>query len=176
VDFVVVFNTTKGIMVLDVHRSWAPLGARRFHALVASGFLDGVAFFRVIPRFMAQFGLSGTPKENGRWPPIRDDPVVASNTRGTVTYAKAGPNTRTTQIFMNFRNNKGLDAGGFAPFARLRNESLAVLDRLYGGYGESLPRGKGPTQGRIRTEGERYLREFPLLDRILHASIQAPDP
>eukprot|EP00667_Euglena_gracilis_P016560 EG_transcript_17338 len=171
-DFVVVFNTTKGLMVMDVHRVWAPIGAQRFYDLVTSGFYDGVAFFRVIHYFMAQLGISGVPAKNYKWRAIKDDPVVASNTRGTVSYAKAGPNTRTTQIFFNFGNNKRLDGGGFSPFARLRNESLRVLDSIYSGYGESMPRGKGPTQGRIRSEGNKYLQQFPLLDWVLRAYVE----
>lgn len=169
------FVTTKGDFVVAVHRAWAPLGADRFYNLVRSGYYDGVRFFRVIPGFMAQFGIHGDSAVSTAWRERRipDDPVRRSNQRGMVTFATAGPGTRTTQIFINYGNNDRLDAMGFAPFGQVI-EGMEVVDALYGGYGEGQPRGRGPEQTRMQIEGNRYLeREFPRLDYIRNASIVA---
>jgi peptidyl-prolyl cis-trans isomerase A (cyclophilin A) len=174
--FRVRFETTKGTFVVEVMREWAPQGADRFYNLVRAGYYDDVAFFRVIEGFMVQFGINGDPRVNAAWQVARipDDPVTQSNRRGTVTYAMAGPDTRTTQLFINFRDNKGLDSQGFAPFAAVV-EGLAVVDSLYSGYGEGAPRGMGPDQGRAQAEGNAYLRgSFPRMDFVRTARVVKP--
>jgi peptidyl-prolyl cis-trans isomerase A (cyclophilin A) len=171
--FRVNFETSKGDFVIEVHRDWAPNGADRFYYLVKNGFYDQVRFFRVISGFMAQFGLSGDPKLSGVWRDfaIPDDSVKQSNTRGMVTFAKAGPNSRTTQVFISYRDNSGLDRDGFAPFGRVI-QGMEVVDQLHSGYGDSPPGGRGPTQTRIRNEGNAYLeRDFPQLDFVKKATI-----
>jgi len=173
-SFRVRFSTTKGDVVIAVHRAWAPHGADRFYNLVRSGFYDGVRFFRVIPGFMAQFGIHGDTGVTAAWRPrvIQDDPVRGTNGRGMVTYATAGPATRTTQIFINFGDNNRLDASGFAPFGQVV-EGMEVVDALYGGYGEGAPSGRGPDQYRLNVEGEKYLaRQFPKLDKINKATVE----
>jgi peptidyl-prolyl cis-trans isomerase A (cyclophilin A) len=170
------FQTTAGVFVIEVQREWAPRGADRFYELVKSGYFDGQRFFRVLSGFMAQFGIHGDPKMSAVWRERRipDDPVRQSNTRGMVTFATAGPNTRTTQVFINYANNSMLDGQGFAPFGRVI-EGMAVVDRLFAGYGEGAPRGRGPDQGRIQAEGNAYLaREFPKLDAVKRATIVTP--
>jgi peptidyl-prolyl cis-trans isomerase A (cyclophilin A) len=145
----------------------------RFYELVASGFYDNVRFFRVLPGFVAQFGIHGDPAVAEAWEKmsIPDDPVVQSNKRGTVSFATAGPNTRTTQLFINYRDNPALDGMGFSPIGEVV-EGMQVVDSLYAGYGEGPPDGRGPDQGRIRREGNSYLeREFPKLDYIRTARI-----
>jgi len=168
------FETTKGDFVVQVQRSLSPNGADRFYNLVRGGYYDGVRFFRVIDGFMAQFGMHGDPQVTGAWRsvPIPDDPVEASNTRGMVTFAMTGqPNSRTTQIFINYRDNSNLDAMGFAPFGEVV-EGMDVVDQLYSGYGEGAPNGRGPSQAQIQAEGNEYLaREFPDLDYIERATI-----
>src|SRR3989449_5201567 len=148
------FSTTKGDFVIVVHRAWAPHGADRFYNLVRSGFYDGVRFFRVIPGFMAQFGIHGDTGVTTAWRvrTIPDDPVRRNNLRGMVTYATAGPGTRTTQIFINYRDNNRLDASGFAPFGQVV-EGMEVVDALYGGYGEGGPQGggAGPVSGNVES-------------------------
>lgn len=168
------FATTKGDFVIAVHRAWAPLGADRFYNLVRSGFYDGVRFFRVMPGFMAQFGIHGDTAVTAAWRErrIQDDPVRRTNLRGMVTFATAGPGTRTTQIFINYGSNDRLDAMGFAPFGQVV-EGMEVVDKLYGEYGEGAPRGRGPDQFRLNVEGEKYLaRQFPRLDKINKATIE----
>ena len=167
------FTTTKGDVIIEVHRAWAPLGADRFYNLVRAGFYKDAAFFRVIPRFMAQFGISARPEVAEAWERanIPDDKVTQSNKRGAVTFATAGPNTRTTQIFINYGDNAGLDGQGFAPFGQV-TEGMEVVDKFYSGYGEGAPSGRGPDQSEIRSRGKAYLdRSFPQLDRIVSASI-----
>ena len=168
------FETTKGDFVIQVKRGEAPVGADRFFNLVKIGFFNDVAFFRVIDGFMVQFGLHGEPAVNKKWraAQIDDDPVKGSNTRGMVTFAKqSSPNTRTTQVFINFKNNANLDGMGFAPFGEVV-EGMDIVDSLYKGYGEGAPRGRGPAQGRIQSEGNRYLKkDFPELDYVKSASI-----
>ena len=164
--FTVRLDTTKGPVHLEVHPEWAPLGAARFRELVQSGYYTDVAFFRVVEGFMAQVGIHGDPAMNNRWRnrTIRDDPRVegVGNARGTVSYATSGANTRTTQFFINFVDNSMLDGMGFTPFARVRPADMQIVDQLYAGYGEGAPRGRGPSQGRMQSEGNTYLRaEFP---------------
>jgi peptidyl-prolyl cis-trans isomerase A (cyclophilin A) len=171
--FKVNLDTTKGLIVIDVHRDWAPNGADRFYNLVKSGFYDNVRFFRVIPNFMAQFGIHGEPQVAAAWvqAAIKDDPVKQSNTRGLVTFATRGPNTRTTQLFINFKDNSPLDKQGFAPFGEV-SKGMDVVDKIYDGYGEGAPSGRGPEQGRLQSEGNAYLtKEFPKLDYIKTATI-----
>jgi len=171
--FRVRFETSRGPFVVEAHRNWSPHGVDRFYQLVSSGFYDGVRFFRVIPGFVAQFGIHGDPTVAAAWENmvIPDDSVVQSNTRGTISFATAGPNTRTTQLFINYRDNLALDRMGFSPIATVI-EGMNVVDSLYGGYGDGPPDGRGPDQGRITREGNRYLeREFPKLDFIRTARI-----
>ena len=168
------FSTTKGDFVIEVHRAWAPRGADRFYNLVRSGFYNGVRFFRVMPGFMAQFGIHGDTAVTTAWRDQRipDDPVRRTNVRGMATFATAGPGTRTTQIFINYGNNDRLDAMGFAPFGQVV-EGMDVVDKLYGGYGEAAPQGRGPDQYRLNIEGEKYLaRQFPKLDKITKATVE----
>ncbi|MGH7571346.1 MAG: peptidylprolyl isomerase [Gemmatimonadota bacterium] len=174
--FRVRFETSSGDFVAEVHRRWAPHGADRFHQLVRAGYFDGTRFFRVLDGFVAQFGIHGDPMLNAQWRrrTIPDDPVVESNTRGRVTFAMAGPGSRTTQLFINYRNNSGLDGMGFAPIAEIV-EGMDAVDRLHAAYGEGAPRGRGPDQGRIQREGNAYLdHEFPRLDSIHRAALVGP--
>jgi peptidyl-prolyl cis-trans isomerase A (cyclophilin A) len=165
-------HTTEGVVVVAVHRDWAPHGADRFHALVSEGFYDNTAFFRVIKGFMAQFGLPGDPELAATWHGARipDDPVRKSNTRGRLSFAAGGPGSRTTQVFVNLADNTTLDAQGFAPFGEVV-EGMRVIDKLFRRYGDASPRGRGPSQGQIRAEGEVYLAHFPKLDRIEQAVV-----
>jgi peptidyl-prolyl cis-trans isomerase A (cyclophilin A) len=172
--FKVKLVTTKGDIVIDVVRKWAPKGADRFYNLVKTGYYDNTAFFRVIDGFMAQVGLHGDPAVTAAWSrvPIADDPVKKPNTRGMVTFAmKSSPNSRTSQFFINFGDNSYLDKSGFAPIGKVV-DGMQVADSLYSGYGEGAPRGKGPSQGRLTQEGNAYLEaEFPKLDSIVQATI-----
>ena len=170
-SFVVRFETTRGPFELLVRRHWAPLGADRLYYLARHGFYDGTRFFRVVPNFVVQFGLSGDTAVTAAWRErsIPDDTVRASNARGTVSFARGGPATRTTQIFINLRDNARLDAlngFGFPPVGEIVS-GMAVVDSLHSGYGEGAPRGMGPSQDSIRLQGTPYLeRDFPLLDWI----------
>jgi peptidyl-prolyl cis-trans isomerase A (cyclophilin A) len=167
------FSTTKGDFVVEVTRAWAPLGADRFYNLVKYHFFDGAAFFRVLPGFVAQFGLSPKPEISRIWASaaIHDDPVTQSNLTGFLTFATAGPNTRTTQLFINLADNVSLDRMGFAPFGKV-TEGMEVVQQFYSGYGEGAPGGNGPAQDRITNEGKPYLdKGFPLLDSIKTAVI-----
>ena len=168
------FDTSKGTFVIQVTRAWAPQGADRFYNLVKNGFYDDVRFFRVISGFMVQFGINGNPATMAHWreAQIKDDPVRQSNKRGMITFATAGPNTRTTQVFINFGNNAGLDGQGFAPFGQVVS-GMKVVDALYAGYGEGAPQGRGPEQGRLQAEGNAYLsKSFPKMDFIKKATIE----
>jgi peptidyl-prolyl cis-trans isomerase A (cyclophilin A) len=175
-QFKVLIQTTKGNVMIDVTRDWSPRGADRFYTLVKDGYFDGVKFFRVIrsPRpFMAQFGINGDPKVTAKWAEanIPDDPVTQSNTRGMVSFATSGPNTRSTQLFINYGDNSRLNANGFSPFAKV-SSGMEFIDQLYADYGEGQPNGPGPDQERIEKEGNSYLeREFPNLDSIKTARI-----
>ena len=160
------FTTTKGDVIIQVNRAWAPIGADRFYNLVRSGFYKDAAFFRIVPSFVAQFGIPARPDVAAAWDHayIVDDRVTQSNKRGTLTFATAGPNTRTTQIFINFSDNASLDTQGFAPFGTVI-EGMDVVDKFFAGYGES------PDQGRITAFGKAYLdKSFPNLDRIVTRS------
>jgi peptidyl-prolyl cis-trans isomerase A (cyclophilin A) len=166
-SFRVAFKTGKGDFVVEVHRAWSPRGVDRFHALVTSGYLDKVKFFRVIPDFIAQFGISGDPAKNQEWANtnIPDDSVKASNTRGTITFATAGPHTRTTQLFINTRDNVRLDQIGFSPFGKVVS-GLSVVEKLNSEYGET------PDQPMIEQQGNAYLnKNFPKLDSIISARV-----
>ena len=173
------FDTTKGTVVVEVTRAWAPLGADRFYNLVKNGYYDGCRFFRVIAGFMAQFGINGDPALNKTWREsrIKDDPVKQSNKRGYITFATSGPDTRTTQLFINYADrNAGLDSQGFAPFGKVV-EGMDVVDSFYSGYGEGAPSGNGPDQGRAQAEGNAYLeKSFPKLDYIKAATIVPSEP
>lgn len=172
-NFKVKFATTKGDITLEVTRAWSPLGADRFYNLVKAGYFTDIAFFRVIGGFMAQFGIHGDPSVSAAWRPaqIKDDPVKQSNARGYISYAMAGPNTRTTQFFINFADNGSLDGMGFSPFGKVV-EGMNVVDSLYNGYGEGAPRGMGPDQGRVQMQGNAYLKaDFPKLDYIKSAAL-----
>jgi peptidyl-prolyl cis-trans isomerase A (cyclophilin A) len=164
------FTTTKGEFVVEAHRSWAPHGADRFYNLVKIGFYDDTRFFRAIPDFMVQFGISGDSRVTTEWrdATFPDDPVTQSNLRGFMSFARTGqPNSSATQIFISYENHAALDATGFAPFAKIAR-GMEVVDALYKGYGEGAPDGQGPSQERLASEGNAYLdREFPKLDRIL---------
>jgi peptidyl-prolyl cis-trans isomerase A (cyclophilin A) len=167
------FDTTKGKFTIEVTRSLAPNGADRFYNMVRSGYFRDVAFFRVVPGFMCQFGIHGDPNVSANWreATISDDPVKGSNTRGTITFATAGPNTRTTQLFINFGDNTGLDGQGFSPFGKV-TDGMDVVDKINGEYGDGPPSGGGPDQGRIQSEGNAYLKkDFPNLDYIKSATI-----
>ena len=167
------FETSKGDFVIEVHRDWSPKGADRFYNLVANGYYDNVRFFRVMSGFMVQFGIHGDSEVSAVWRDqrINDDPVVQSNTRGFVTYAMGGANTRTTQIFINFGDNSRLDAMGFSPFGQVV-EGMEVVDQIYSGYGDTQPRGRGPDPVSIQVRGNNYLDEdFPNLDFVRQATI-----
>jgi peptidyl-prolyl cis-trans isomerase A (cyclophilin A) len=169
------FDTSKGMFVITVHRDWAPLGADRFYNLVKNGFYDDCRFFRVLDGFMAQIGINGNPAVQSGWrnATIQDDPVKEGNKRGFVTFAKASiPNSRSTQIFINYRDNSSLDRQGFAAFGEVTT-GLDVIDKLYSGYGEGAPGGRGPEQGKIQSEGNAYLmKDFPKLDYVKKATVE----
>jgi peptidyl-prolyl cis-trans isomerase A (cyclophilin A) len=168
------FDTSKGVFVVEVHRDWAPNGADRFYNLVKNGFFDNARFFRVISGFMVQFGINGDPKISAVWREanIKDDPVTKSNARGAITFATAGPDTRTTQVFINYADNSRLDGQGFAPFGIVTGSGMDVVDKLYNGYGEGAPSGRGPAQDRVQREGNAYLTsQFTNLDYIKKATI-----
>ena len=168
------FDTSKGSFVVEAHRDWAPNGADRFYNLVKTGFYNDARFFRVISGFMVQFGINGNPQISKVWRDanIKDDPVKASNKRGMITFATAGPDTRTTQVFINFGDNAGLDDQGFAPFGQVIS-GMEVVDALYAEYGEGAPQGGGPDQGLVQSQGNAYLKkDFPKLDYIKTATIE----
>jgi len=160
------FETTAGNFIIEVRREWAPIGAQRFYELVKSGFYDECRFFRVVPGFMVQFGINGDPATQRKWERnIKDDAVRHSNKKGYVTFATAGPGTRTTQVFINFVNNGSLDSQGFAPFGEVI-EGMTSVQNIYSGHGET------PDQGQVNQRGNEYLNEsFPELDYIRKAEI-----
>jgi peptidyl-prolyl cis-trans isomerase A (cyclophilin A) len=177
-EYKVQFSTTRGDFVVTVTRVWAPLGADRFYNLVKHHFYDNASFFRVLPNFMAQFGISAYPPVNKVWEPavIKDDPVTQSNVRGYITFATGGPNTRTTQVFINFGDNKRLDHDGFAPFGQV-TDGMKVVDMFYDQYGEGAPSGGGPDQDQIQKQGKPYLdKGWPKLDYIKTTTIISPAP
>ena len=168
------FSTSKGDLIIEVHRDWAPNGADRFFNLVKQGFYNETRFFRVIKGFMAQIGISGSPALNTVWREarIKDDPVKQSNKRGYVSFATAGVDTRTTQFFVNYSDmNARLDTMGFAPFGQVVS-GMDVVDALNGEFGEGPPMGQGPNQARIQSEGNTYLAAtFPSLDFVKTTTI-----
>ncbi len=171
------FDTTKGSFVVEVTRAWAPNGADRFYNLVKNGYYDDCAFFRAVANFMVQFGINGNPRIHGIWTQARipDDPVKQSNKKGTITFAMAGPNTRTTQVFINLIDNSRLDSSGFAPFGTVSEQGMKVVESLYTGYGD-FPSfgGKGPDSTLYQTQGNAYLQKaFPNMDYIKTAVIVA---
>ncbi|KAL9181159.1 hypothetical protein ACHAXT_009964 [Thalassiosira profunda] len=155
-----------GTFVVKMHPEWAPIGAERFETLASNGFFEGCRAFRVLPGFIVQFGITGDPAVQAKWKAqnLRDDPVKVTNKRGTVVFATAGPNTRTTQIFVNLSDrNSFLDKQGFSPFGEVV-EGMDVVERFYSGYGEGAPSGKGPNQGLIQAKGNAYLEaSYPKL-------------
>jgi peptidyl-prolyl cis-trans isomerase A (cyclophilin A) len=166
--FRVKFATTHGDFVVEVHRAWAPLGADRFYNLVVNDFFTDATFFRYVPGFIVQFGLPANPAVGRVWQSanIKDDPVKHGNTKGTLVFATAGPNTRTTQFFINFADNTPLDAQGFAAFGQVVS-GMNIAEGLYSGYGEK------PDQSRITNEGKAYIdKNFPKLDSIKSATIE----
>eukprot|EP00947_MAST-08B_sp_MAST-8B-sp1_P004383 g4383.t1 len=172
----VVMAQPEEAFTIVVDPSWAPLGAARFKELVEAKVLNDVRIFRAIPNFMAQFGLPADPAVATVWNSkrIKDDPRKAgiSNQRGYVTFAMAGPNTRSNQIFINFKDNSFLDGQGFPPFGKVADDEVSTIDTIYKGYGEGAPSGRGPSQGRIQQEGNAYLdRDFPKLTRIVSMTI-----
>jgi cyclophilin family peptidyl-prolyl cis-trans isomerase len=174
--FAVTFETTQGRFVIEAHRDWAPIGVDRFYTLVKHRFFDDSRFFRVRAGFIAQFGVAGEPRTATAWRnrAIQDDPVKQSNKRGTVAFAMTGPNTRTTQIYINLADNARLDAQGFAPIGTVVR-GMEAVDKLYSGYDEASGGGmRGGKQDRLFAEGTRYLdKEFPRLDKLLRARISA---
>ncbi len=168
----VTFKTTAGDFVVTVTRAWAPLGADRFYNLVKHGFFTDAAFFRVVPGFIVQFGLNANPAVNKVWDKasIKDDPVAQSNHTGYLTFATAGPSTRTTQLFINLGENGSLDGQGFAAFGQVTT-GMDVVQKIYSGYGES------PDQAQITSQGKAYLdKSFPKLDHIISATVTSPAP
>ena len=172
--FHVKLNTTKGDVIIESTREWAPRGADRFYELVTNGFFDQSRFFRVRPKFAVQFGISKDPKMNELWQQLQipDDPVTQSNKRGYVSFAMRGPSTRTTQVFINLRDNSSLDSKGFAPFGRIV-EGLDNIERLYSAYGEVASLGgSGPDTAKLQMMGDEYAqRSFPRLDTINSAKV-----
>jgi peptidyl-prolyl cis-trans isomerase A (cyclophilin A) len=161
------FDTSAGKFVVDVHRDWAPKGADRFYNLVKNGFFDECRFFRVVPNFMVQFGINGEPDIQKSWANanIADDPVKQSNKKGYMTFATRGKDTRTSQVFINFKDNAFLDAQGFAPFGEV-SSGMDVVEKINAEYGEK------PNQGSIQANGNTYLKaSFPKLDYIKKATI-----
>lgn len=166
-------ETTKGDVVIEVTRAWAPRAADRFFELVNDRFFDGARFFRVVKGFVAQFGLKGDPKIDGLWGQMKmpDDPVVESNKKGTISFAMDGPATRTTEVFINLADNVRLDKRGFAPFGKVV-EGMDNVELFYKAYGDMAPRGPGPDPAKIQREGNRYLdRDYPRLDSIKRAVV-----
>jgi peptidyl-prolyl cis-trans isomerase A (cyclophilin A) len=164
--FQVKFSTTRGDFVVTVNRAWAPIGADRFYNLVKHHFYDNASFFRVVPGFVVQFGISAYPAASAAWENanIQDEPVTQTNKRGYLTYAKTSmPNTRSTQIFINLKDNAGLDRQGFSPFGFVDAPGMKVVDMLYDQYGDS----GGPEQDQISKLGKAYVdKEWPKLDSI----------
>jgi cyclophilin family peptidyl-prolyl cis-trans isomerase len=171
--FKVNLDTSKGPVVIEVHKDWAPIGAQHLFELVNRGYYDGDRFFRVTHAYV-QFGVNGDHQVSSIWSSanLRDDPVKEHNVKGMVSYAKIGPNSRTTQLFINMRDNKDLDKQGFAPVGTVTT-GMDVVESLYSAYGDMPPRGQGPDPTKIETQGNAYLdSRFPRLDFIKKATIQ----
>ncbi len=172
--FQVKFITTRGDFTVTVTRAWAPIGADRFYNLVKHHFYDNASFFRVVPGFVVQFGISAYPAVSAAWKnaDLKDDPVTQSNKRGYLTFATAGPNTRTTQVFISLKDNASLDAQGFAPFGVVDPPGMKFVEMFYDQYGDSTPR---DYQDQITGQGKPYLdKNFPKLDSIKSATLVAP--
>ncbi len=172
-NFSVSFQTTQGDFVIKVHKEWAPLGAARFYNLVKHGWYDGVRFHRVLKNFMVGWGIHDDPYVNAVWKNelLIDDPVIKSNTKGAVSFAKGGANSRTVQVFINYKDNSSLDNRGFAPFGEVV-EGMDVIGSLYSEYGDGPPRGEGVYQAMAMAKGAEYFQEeFPNLDRIVRVSL-----
>lgn len=176
------FVTTKGDFVISVTRAWSPLGADRFYNLARHHFYDNASFFRALRGFVVQWGISAYPPVSAAWShaPIKDEPVVQGNKKGYVTYAKGGPDSRTTEVFINLRDNdvdpNNLDKMGFAAFGEV-TEGMDVVEQLYNGYGDGADMGgNGPLQDKIEKLGKSYLdKDFPLLDSIKTAELIWPE-
>ncbi len=171
----VLLQTTKGDVVILVHRDWSPIGADHFYRLVQAGFYNDNAFFRALPNFVVQWGINGNPKINKQWSEItiKDDPPKVSNKIGTIVFAKTGePDSRTTQVFINLRDNSAsLDPQGFTPFGEIV-QGMENIEQIYMGYGDGPPHGQGPDQEAISQNGNAYLRQnYPKLDYIKSATI-----
>jgi peptidyl-prolyl cis-trans isomerase A (cyclophilin A) len=170
--FTVLLQTSVGDLHLDVRRSWAPHSVDRFYTLVKAGYYDGLAFFRVVPGSLAQLGIHGDPAVDRVWrrAKIRDDAVVQTNNRGMVSFVPAAEQGRAAEFIVNLDDNPHLDRQGFAPIGRIRE--IDVSQRLHAGYGDAPPRGRGPSAGRLRREGDRYLAtHFENLDRLKRAVV-----
>lgn len=171
--FTAQFETTKGNFEVEFEKAWAPRGVARMHDLLTNGFFKDIAFFRAIEGFVVQFGIHGDPKESAKWRnrSIPDDPVVKSNEEGWMVFATGGPDSRTTQLFINLKGNPRLDTMGFSPIGKV-TKGMDVVKKLYTGYGEGAPMGTGPGQDLIQMEGNAYLKKgFPKLDYIKSAKI-----
>jgi len=169
------FVTTRGEFTLAVTRVWAPLGADRFYTLVKHHFYDNASIFRVVPNFVAQFGISAYPPVTAAWrgTDIKDDPVTQSNKKGYITFATSGPNTRTTQVFINLQDNTRLDKMGFAPFGVVEGDGMKVVNMFYDQYGDDA----GPDQPKIEKQGKPYLdKGWPKLDTIKSATLLTSAP
>lgn len=179
-EYKVLFSTTRGDFTVTVHRAWAPVGADRFYNLVRHHYYDNASFFRVLPGFVVQFGISAYPAVNKVWSKatIKDDSVTQSNRRGYITYAASPhPNTRTTQVFINLADNQRLDGSGFAPFGEVDGQGMKVVEMMYEGYGEGAPQGAGPDQEQMQIKGKPYLdKGWPKLDYVKTARLVATAP
>jgi len=167
--FAAKFETSKGNFTIEVTRAWSPLGADRFYNLVKNGYYDNIRFFRVVPGFVVQFGIHGEPAVSAKWKDqkIQDEPVKESNKAGYITYAKGGPNSRTTQVFINLKDNASLDSMGFSPFGKV-SEGMDVVLKLNGEYGDSIT----GLQGQIYAQGNAFLaQKAPNLDFIKKATV-----
>jgi peptidyl-prolyl cis-trans isomerase A (cyclophilin A) len=174
-EYKVKFVTTRGEFTISVTRAWAPLGADRFYNLVKHHFYDNASVFRAVPTFVAQFGISAYPAVTKAWKgtDIKDDPVTQSNKKGYITFATAGPDTRTTQVFINLKDNTPLDRQGFAPFGVVEGDGMKVVEMFYDQYGDNA----GIDQSKIETEGKAYLdKGFPKLDIIQSATLLTSAP
>jgi peptidyl-prolyl cis-trans isomerase A (cyclophilin A) len=170
------FDTSKGLFEVEIYRDWAPRGADRFYELVKDGYFDDGRFFRVLKHFVVQFGLNKDPKVSQLWSEMKilDDPAKERNIRGTLTFAMRGPNTRTTQVFINLGDNHNLDSSGFAPFGKVVGDGMETVEKIYSGYGEAISRGgNGPEPMNIMAMGNEYLiRNFPQLDYVKTAKVE----